>query len=266
MNTQELAGKWALVTGASSGLGVDFARRLGARGCNLILVARREERLEEVREKLEGEYGVEARVIPMDLARDGAPQDLMDRIRNGGQRQVDILINNAGFGIHGSFIEEDWGRYRAMIDLNVKTVAHLTRLVLPGMIERGFGYILFVASNASFQPSPQYALYGATKSLVRDFSEALYYELRDTPVSCTVVSPGPTRTEFHDVAGQDRQGNLYIRLLMMESEHVAEIGVRSMLRKKSSVVPGFLNKVFAWTAQRGPRRLITALAGRLMGA
>jgi len=265
MKTKELAGKWALVTGASSGLGVDFARRLAARGCNLTLVARREERLAEVREKLEGEYGVEARVIAMDLARDGAPQDLMDRIHEGGLR-VDILINNAGFGIHGSFVEEGWGRYRAMIDLNVKTVAHLTRLVLPGMIERGFGYILFVASNASFQPSPQYALYGATKSLVRDFGEALYYELRDTPVSCTVVSPGPTRTEFHDVAGQDRQGNLYIRLLMMESEHVAEIGVRSMLREKSSVVPGFLNKVFAWTAQRGPRRLITALAGRLMGA
>ncbi|MBS3753179.1 MAG: SDR family NAD(P)-dependent oxidoreductase, partial [Anaerolineales bacterium] len=115
------------------------------------------------------------------------------------------------------------------------------------------------------QPTPEYALYGATKSLVRSFGEALSYELRNSPVSCTVVSPGPTRTEFHDVAGQDRQGNLYIRLLMMESEHVAEIGVRSMLREKPSVVPGLLNKVFAWTAQRGPRRLIIALAGWLMG-
>lgn len=264
MNTQELRGKWALVTGASSGLGADFARGLAERHCSLVLTARREELLQKLKEELLGEHDVEVVVIPMDLARDGAPQDLLDRIHAGGLR-VDILINNAGFGIHGPFVEEDWERYRTMIELNVKTVAHLTRLVLPGMIERGFGYILFVASNASFQPSPQYALYGATKSLVRDFGEALNYELRETPVSCTVVSPGPTRTEFHDVAGQDRQEYFYIRLMMMESEHVAEIGVRSMLRGKPSVVPGFLNKVFSWAAQRGPRRLITALAGWLMG-
>ncbi|MBS3750112.1 MAG: SDR family oxidoreductase [Anaerolineales bacterium] len=256
--------KWALVTGASSGLGVDFARRLAERGCNLILVARREERLAEVREEIESEYGVEARVMAMDLARDEAPRELLDEVDKEGL-PVDVLINNAGFGMHGPFEEGDWERYRTMIKLNVQTLVGLTRLVLDGMRERGFGYIMLVASNGAFQPTPEYALYGATKSLVRSFGEALSYELRNSPVSCTVVSPGPTRTEFHDVAGQDRQGNLYIRLAMMESEHVAEIGVRSMLREKPSVVPGLLNKVFAWTAQRGPRRLIIALAGWLMG-
>ena len=265
MAEKGLQGKWGLVTGASSGLGVDFARRLAARGCNLILVARREERLKDVQEEIEDEYGVDARIIPMDLARDDAPRELLDEVQSEGL-QVDVLINNAGFGMHGSFVEGDWDRYRAMIKLNVQTLVGLTRLVLDGMQERGFGYVMLVASNGAFQPTPEYALYGATKSLVRSLGEALNYELRHSPVSCTVVSPGPTRTEFHDVAGQDRQGNLYIRLLLMESERVTEIGVRSMLRGKPSVVPGFLNKIFAWTAQRGPRRWITALAGELMGA
>jgi len=263
MAEKDLRGKWGLVTGASSGLGVDFARRLAARGCSLILVARREERLREVKSELEDKYGVDARVIPMDLARDEAPRELLDKVHGEGL-QVDVLINNAGFGVHGSFVDGDWDRYRTMIKLNVQALVGLTRLVLEGMQERGSGYIMLVASNGAFQPTPEYALYGATKSLVRSFGEALNYELRHSPVSCTVVSPGPTRTEFHDVSGQDRQENLYIRMLLMESERVTEIGVRAMLRGKSSVVPGFLNTIFAWTAQRGPRRWVTALAGELM--
>lgn len=263
MRDVRLDGKWGLVTGGSSGLGVDFARQLAARGCNLILVARREERLQTVKQDLEDEFGVEARVIPMDLARDEAPRELLDAVHQEGL-QIDVLINNAGFGMHGPFDDGDWDRYRTMVKLNVQTLVGLTRLALEGMKERGFGYIMMVASNGAFQPTPEYALYGATKSLVRSLGEALSFELRNSPVSCTVVSPGPTRTEFHDVAGQDRQENLYIRMLLMESERVAEIGVKSMLRGKPSVVPGFLNAAFAWTAQRGPRRLITALAGWLM--
>lgn len=254
-----------MVTGGSSGLGVDFAHQLAARGCNLILTARREGRLQAVKEELEGEYGVVVRVIPMDLAQDGAPRGLLDKVHDQGLA-VDVLINNAGFGLYGPFIDREWDEYRTMIKLNVQTVMGLARLVLEGMLDRGFGYILFVASNGAFQPSPKYALYSATKSLVRDFGEALNYELRKSPVSCTVTSPGPTRTEFHDVAGQDRQENLYIRLLLMESERVAEISIGALLNGKPSVVPGWINAAFAWTAQRGPRRLITALAGELMGA
>jgi len=264
MCEEQLRGKWALVTGASSGLGMDFSRGLAARGCTLIFTARREERMEELKDGVVGKHGVEVLILPMDLARDDAARELMAMIKARG-KQVDILINNAGFGLHGAFLDVEWERYQAMIKLNVQTVIHLTKLALPGMVERGFGYILFVASNGAFQPSPQYALYGATKSLVRDFSEALNYELRDTPVSCTVTAPGATRTEFHDVAGQEREENFFIRTTLMESERVTEISLQALFKGKPSVVPGLVNRIFAWTAQRGPRRLITALAGRLMG-
>lgn len=263
MKDKHLSGKWALVTGASSGLGVDFSRGLAARGCNLILTARREERMQELKNELQREFDVEAVVIPMDLARDEAPRELLDRVHSEGL-QVDVLINNAGFGLHGPFLEEKWDRCRAMIKLNVQTVVGLAKLALEGMVERGFGYILFVASNGAYQPSPQYALYGATKSLVLNFGEALNYELRNSPVSCTVTSPGPTRTEFHDVAGQEREENFYIRMLLMESKRVTEISLRALFEGKPSVVPGWVNTVFAWTAQRAPRRFVTALAGWLM--
>lgn len=258
-----LTGKWALVTGGSSGLGVDFARALAGRGMNLVLVARREEKLRQVQEEISRDFPVEVRVLPFDLARDRAAESLYQRIQQLGI-EVDILINNAGFGLYGDFLKEDWENEQDMIRLNVQTLVGLTKLFGREMVERGAGRILLVASNAAYQPSPGYAVYGGTKTFVLSFGEAVNYELKDSPVNVTVISPGPTQTEFHDVSGQGRD-NLYIKMVTMESERVAEIGVKAMLRGKPSVVPGFVNKIGAWFGQRIPRRWATALAAWMMG-
>lgn len=258
-----VAGKWALVTGGSSGLGVDFARELADRDMNLILVARREEKLVEVKKELVGKYGVEVEVFSRDLSERDAPRDLYEALEARGL-MVEVLVNNAGFGLYGEFREQTLDNLQDMIDLNVRTLTSLTRLFLPGMLERGSGYILQVASNAAFQPSPGYAAYGGTKSYVYSFSRAVSYELRDTPVRMTVVSPGPTRTEFHEVSSQGRD-NWYIQLQLMASERVARTAVRALFKGKPGVIPGWINAVAARVAQRLPRRWAAALAAWTMG-
>lgn len=260
MNTN-LRGKTALVTGASSGLGVDFARHLAARGCNLILVARRENQLRAVQEEIRQRHSVDVQIIPMDLAADDAPQILYDQIRAEG-KQVDVLINNAGYGLYGQFTEIEWEREKNMLELDIITLMHLTKLFVKDMVARNFGFILLVASIGAYQPSPLYASYSAAKSFVLNFGEALNYELRQTNVRCTVISPGITATEFLKVSGQ--QASLYQRLAMMKSEDVTRIGIESMLKGKPSVVPGRLNALSVWSNRLMPRRLSAAVAYRLM--
>lgn len=261
MANRELHGRWALVTGASSGLGIDFARELAQRGMNLVLVARRKERLHDVKTKLEQQYGADAVVIAKDLAALDAPRELYDEVKERGI-QIDVLVNNAGFGAYGNFVEVPWEREEAMLKLDILTVAHLTKLFVNDMLERDFGYILQVASVGAYQPSPTYASYSAAKSYVLHLGEALNYELRNTSVSCTVVAPGVTKTEFLDVA--DQQPTLYQRLIMMESDEVARIGIEKMLAGKPSVVPGWLNALMVWTNRLMPRRVSTAVAHSLM--
>lgn len=263
MNKDILAGKWALVTGASSGLGVDFARELADRDMNLILVARRKEKLAEVRKQLIEDYGVEVELMSRDLSERDAPRKLFEELKDRGL-EIEVLINNAGFGLYGKFQDQELDHLQDMIDLNVRSLTSLTHLVLPEMLERGSGYVLQVASNGAFQPSSGYAVYGGTKSFVHSFSQAVSYELRDTPVQMTVVSPGPARTEFHEVSSQGRD-NWYIQLTLMSSERVARIGVQALFRGKSGVVPGWINATAAWFAQRLPRRWAAALAGWTMG-
>lgn len=256
-----LRGKTALVTGASSGLGVDFARQLAARGCNLILVARREHQLRTVQEEISQRYGVDVLIIPMDLAATDAPQILYDQIQAAG-KQVDVLINNAGYGLYGRFTEIEWEREKNMLELDIITLMHLTKLCVKDMVTRNFGFILLVSSIGAYQPSPLYASYSAAKSFVLNFGEALSYELRQTSVRCTVISPGITATEFLKVSGQ--QASLYQRLAMMKSEDVTRIGIESMLKGKPSVVPGRLNALSVWSNRLMPRRLSAAVAYRLM--
>jgi uncharacterized protein len=260
---ETLKGKWGLVTGASSGLGVDFARQLAMRGCNLILSARRQAQLQAVQAELRREYGVEVDVIPMDLATAGAAQRLYDQLRAMG-RNVDVLVNNAGYGLFGEFVEIPWERERKMLELDIVTVTEMTKLMVRDMVERDFGYVLQVASIGAYQPSPLYATYSAAKSYVLNFSEALNYELRNTRVRCTVISPGITRTEFLSVSGQ--QPSFYQRLMLMESEEVARIGIESMLKGRPSVVPGWLNTLTVWSNRLLSRRMATAVAYRLMRA
>jgi short-subunit dehydrogenase len=252
-----ITGKWALVTGTSSGLGIDFAHELAKRGMNIVLVARREERLREVSNDLIKHYGVETAIISMDLATDPAPQMLFDLISRR-DIEIEVLVNNAGYGLYGNFLEIDRESELNMLKLDIITLTHLTKLYSRKMVERGSGYILQVASIGAYQPSPTYASYSAAKSYVLYFGEALNYELRNTGVSCTVIAPGITNTEFLDISGQ--KPSLYQRLMMMDSKDVASIGIKAMLKGKMSVVPGFMNKLTILSTKLLPSRAKAAIA------
>jgi uncharacterized protein len=261
MSNNALSGRWALVTGASSGLGVDFAHQLAALGCHLILVARREERLNAVAEQVRGQRGVQVETVIMDLSLPDAPQQLYDRLK-ANNRQVDVLINNAGFGLYGEFIKLDWEREQNMLQLDIMTVVHMTKLFARDMVARNFGYILQVSSIGAYQPSPLYATYSAAKSFVLNFSEAVNYELRRTNVRISVVSPGITKTEFLQVSGQN--ATLYQRMVMMTSDEVVRAALNAMLKGRPSIVPGILNALMVWTNRLMPRRVATMIGYRLM--
>jgi uncharacterized protein len=261
MNQLELANKMALVTGASSGLGVDFARQLAARGASLVLVARREEQLGAVATEIEKDYAVSAQSIALDLAVPEAPQALFNQLQQRNIN-VDVLVNNAGFGIFGEFASIPWEREKAMLDIDIITLTHMTKLFVQDMLKRGSGYILQVASIGAYQPSPTYATYSAAKAYVLMMGEALNYELRHSGVSVTVISPGVTATEFLKVAGQSP--SLYQRSMMMDSPSVARIGIDAMLRRRPSVVPGLMNNLAAFTTRFMTRRMQAAAANLFM--
>jgi short-subunit dehydrogenase len=263
MAKSDIVGSWAVVTGASSGLGVDFARELAARGANLILVARRTERLRVLAGEIKVNHGVEVDVEPIDLAVPDAAEALFHKVTERG-RSVEILVNNAGFGLNGNFLDNTWQRERDMIQVDVIALVHLTKLFAAKMVKRGFGRILQVASTAAYQPVPTYAVYGACKAFVLSFSEALNNELRGSGVTCTVVSPGVTETEFQAVAGHAY--TRYMRLTQMRSADVARTGIEAMLSGRSTVVAGFHNAALVASERFAPRRLVTALAGHFMRA
>ncbi len=194
------AGRWALVTGASAGIGEALALDLAASGAHLVLTARRTERLEALAARVRADYGVEARVVAADLALPGAPQQIYDATEGAGL-PIDILINNAGFGYVGKLEKGSAEWDRKMVDLNCAAVVHLTHLFLPRMIGRKRGHILIVASTASFQPVPYMATYAATKVFDRFFGEALAAEVRPLGVKVSALCPGPTESEFGQVAG-----------------------------------------------------------------
>jgi short-subunit dehydrogenase len=259
--TGGLAGRHALVTGASSGLGVDFARELARRGAGLTLVARREDRLRALARELADIHGVDVHVVALDLNEAGAPDRLLADTQ-ARRRPVDVLVNNAGFGLYGPFSELDWERERAMLELDMIVPVHLTKLFLPGMLERRSGWVLNIASIGAYQPSPLYASYSAAKSFILNFTEALSYELRGSGVLATALSPGIVATEFLRVSGQ--QATRYQRMTMMDSPTVARLGIDAMLRGRPSLVPGRLNAASAWTSRLLPRRVSAALAHRMM--
>ncbi len=260
-DSRQLAGRWALVTGASSGLGADFARELAARGADLVLVARRSDRLAALADELTRSAGVRAEVIAMDLATAGAAVELRRRTDSLGV-DVDVLVNNAGFGQHGQLLDTPWERTAQLIQLDMVTLTELTRLYAVDMVARGRGWILQVASVSAYQPTPTYASYAAAKSYVLSFGEALAHELQGTGVHCTVVSPGVTATEFMEAAGH--RLTLFDRMLMMESPAVARAGIRAMLAGAGTVVPGFANAFNTWAMRFLPRGWATAIAALTM--
>lgn len=245
----------AVITGASAGLGADFARQLSARGRRLVIVARRKDRLDA----LAAEIG-NARAVEIDLSRPGAVAELMRNIEAAGE-VVDLLVNNAGFGLHGRFDQSPPERLRQMVDLNCGALTELCRAVLPRMIERRSGAILNVASTAAFQPGPGMAVYFATKAYVLSLSEALHEEARRFGVSVTALCPGPTRTEFGEVAGF--RGNGWFDRFSMDSETVVCAGLEALGRNRAIAISGGLNKAGAFSTRLAPRALVRKIAGAI---
>jgi uncharacterized protein len=257
--------KMALITGASSGIGAELARIHAAAGGDLVLVARRQERLEALKSEISNLRSQNSNpivhVIVKDLSDPNAPQQLYDEIKARGIR-VDYLINNAGFGYRGLFHQQDWSRNAEMIQVNVIALAALTRLFVPEMIARSSGRILNLASLAGFVAGPLHAVYFATKAFVLSFSESIANELHGTGVTVTVLCPGPTRTEF--VGYADMEGIPGFRLAA-PARKVAQIGYDAMLKGKTLVVPGLLNKLTAHLALRlTPRKLATRISRATM--
>lgn len=247
-----------LITGASAGLGVDFARQLSADGSQLVLVARRKDRLDE----LAAELG-NARAVELDLAEPGAADKLMADVM-AHDEHVDCLINNAGFGLSGTVAKLDGARQRAMIDLNCGVLTELCHAVLPGMIERSRGGILNVASTAAFQPGPYSAVYYATKAYVLSFTEALHVELKKTGVHMSALCPGPTKTEFFQVAGYG-EGNM-LEKMAMASAPVVAAGLAGLARNQAVVIPGAVNKIGAQGHRLLPRSLLRQVAAMIKAA
>ena len=250
-----------MITGASSGIGRELATVIAKDRLDLVLVARRVERLEELATELRQKYGVNVEVVAADLARPGAAERVFEKAR-AGSGAVDVLVNNAGVGVHGLFAETSLVREIEMIHVNVVALTELTRLCVPGMIERRRGRIVNVASTAAFQPGPLMAVYYATKAHVLSFTEALAEELSGTGVTATALCPGPTRTEFQQKAGFG-DVPLLKGPLVWDAASVARVGWEGAKRGKRVVVPGFVNRVLALGARLSPRRLTTKIARRL---
>ena len=253
----------ALITGATSGIGRALAERFAQDGHELILVARNETRLATARRDLEMAYDVPVSDCPLDLTQPDAPETLLHHLAIENA-DVDALVNNAGFATYGPFAETDLTSQLGMIQLHVQALTHLTHLLLPGMIERGRGRILNVASTAAFQPGPSMSVYFATKAYVLSFSEALHAEVRRHGITVTALCPGPTSTEFFKRAAMERSG-LTSKRLVMEVNPVVEAGYHGLMNGKRVVVPGWKNKLGAFLARRAPQRLVLALSERLVG-
>lgn len=249
----------ALITGASSGIGLDLAQ-LMAPNFDLIITARNQSELEKLAREFEAQHGNHVHVIPADLAKPEAPQQIFAEIERRGL-PVDILINNAGFGSYGAFAESDPRTSLDMIEVNIAALTALTRLTLPGMIQRKRGKIMNVASTAGFQPGPLMAVYYATKAYVIMFSEAIANELKDSGITVTCLCPGATATKFAGRANME-ESRLF-KLGAMKSKDVAIAGYKGMMAGKSLVIPGVLNKTIAMSVRFSPRKLVTAISRSL---
>jgi short-subunit dehydrogenase len=244
-----------LITGASAGLGAEFARQCAARGEELALAARRRDRMEA----LAREIGGKVHIFEADLAREGSAASLIAELEAEGL-EVGTLINNAGFGLAGKFADRPLPRLSEMIDLNSRTLVELCHLVLPGMRERGAGAILNVASTAAFQPGPNMAVYYATKAFVLSFTEALHHELKGSGIKVSALCPGPTESEFGEVA-QSRSPTL--ERMKGPADAVVRAGLRGLDRNKAVVIPGLANKVTAQASRFLPRASMRRIVGRI---
>jgi short-subunit dehydrogenase len=257
----EAGGGWAVVTGASSGLGALFAEKLAARGLPLVLAGRDEARLADVRERVQRlAPDIDVELVVGDLGSQAGVEALVAVLQ---ERVIDVLVNNAGFGTYGRLAEVDADRDRDLIAVNVDALVRLTHAVLPGMLARGHGQILNVASTIAFQPAPYQATYGASKAFVLSFTQALWAETRGSGVTVTALCPGPTRTGFIDALDADVSGTAIYRKLA-SPEPVVAAGLRALDRGRPVVVPGMRNWVMANAARLSPGWVGALISGRML--
>jgi uncharacterized protein len=262
VSSSGIPGPLAVVTGASSGLGAIFAQRLGERGFNLLLTGRHPDRLEQVRHRvIAGARDCAVTLVTADLATGDGVLALLHEL---GDRPVDLLVNNAGFGTYGPFDRSDTAREMDVIGVDVAALVRLTRAVLPGMIELGRGGVLNVASTIAFQPAPYQATYGAAKAFVLSFSQALWQETRHRGVTVTALCPGPTKTGFLDALQNAEASQTAVYAKLAEPGPVVDAGLRALDRGIPIVVPGLRNQAIAFLPRITPRRLITSMSGRYL--
>ena len=251
----------ALITGASSGFGAEFARLFAADGHDVVLVARRRDRLEALAKELEAARQIHAHVIELDLGKPDAVESLMATLEAQGLSSLEFLVNNAGFGTNGPFAQSDPAAEAQMIQVNVAALSALTRAVLPGMLARRRGRILNIGSTAGFQAGPDMATYYASKAFVNVFTEALAYELRGTGVTATVSCPGASATEFAAVAGTSK--SWLFKLGAASAQTVCRQAYRAMLQGRTMIIHGAKNWLLIQSQRLAPRSLVRAIAAWL---
>jgi short-subunit dehydrogenase len=253
MNT-EWGGKWALITGASAGIGVALAKELAAGGTNLVLTARRQDRLEQLANDLSGQHQIKTSIFAADLAEANAPEKIYAFTRTQGI-SIELLVNNAGFGAYGELPSVEVRRLLNMVQVNCVAVVHLTRLYLPEMVARRSGDILILASTAAFQAVPYISTYAATKAFDLLFAEGLAEEMKPYGIRVCALCPGSTESEFHVVAGQEK----FMRKAQT-TEKVARTGLKALAAGKSYVISGLGNYLGAQGERLVPRRMVTRIA------
>lgn len=254
------SGKWALVTGASAGIGAALAEELARGGTNLVLTARRRDRLEELARKLEAAHKIQTKIFVADLAQPDAPEKIFQFAKDQNA-EIELLINNAGFGAYGELQTVETSRLLDMVQVNCSAVVHLTRLCLPEMVTRGRGDVLIVASTASFQSVPYISTYAATKAFDLLFAEGLAEEMKPHGVRVCALCPGSTESEFAEVAGQTHVAAT--RANRETAEKVARTGLRALAAGKSYVISGVGNYLGVLGQRLVPRRFVARIAARM---
>lgn len=244
----------ALVTGAASGLGFEFSKLLANDKFDLILVDINKKGLQDAKTYLDDSFDVKTEILVQDLSKTECCEEVYKFTKH---KTVDILINNAGFGLFGPFKRTNWKREEAMINLHVQTTTHMTKLYLQEMINNGYGRILNISSLAAFEPGPLMSIYYASKAYILSFSEAIANELKGSGITVTVLCPGPTKTNFQKVVSNSSSPNK-IGYNMASARDVALIGYKAMLSGKTIAVPGFLNKIISFLPRIMPRKHVTA--------
>lgn len=252
-------GETVLVTGATTEIGYELARFFAMNGYDLVMVARNEARLEQIAAAWRQEFGVRVVALAKDLVHPSGPDEIVQALEEQGI-EIDVLVNNAGFGVYGPFNETSFTQELDMIQVNITAVTQLTKLLIKGMLARGKGKVLNVASTAAFQPGPWMAVYSATKAYVLSFSEALANEYKDRGITVSVLCPGPTQTEF------EKRANLEQAKLFMSNLSAREVAVsafRGLMEGKTVIIPGVKNQLFARSIRFLPRKIVTGMVHKI---